>query len=44
VLNARSRRERTVYTGLRGVTPIAFHESRDRLIGPIFTLSVRGDF
>jgi hypothetical protein len=44
VLNARSRRERTVWTGLRGVTPIAFTESRDRLIGPIFTLSVRGNF
>jgi hypothetical protein len=44
LLNARSRRERTVYTGLRGVTPIAFQESRDRLIGPIFTLSVRGNF
>ncbi|WP_126176840.1 TonB-dependent receptor plug domain-containing protein [Tsuneonella rigui] len=44
VLNARSRRERTVWTGLRGVTPISFTESRDRLIGPIFTLSVRGNF
>ncbi|ANY19312.1 TonB-dependent Receptor Plug Domain protein [Tsuneonella dongtanensis] len=42
--NARQRRERTVYTGLRGATPIAFTESRDRLIGPIFSLSVRGNF
>lgn len=44
LLNARSRRERTVYTGLRGASPVAFRESRDRLIGPIFSLSVRGNF
>ena len=43
-INARSRRERTVYEGLRGETPVAFHESRDRLIGPIFAFSVRGKF
>lgn len=44
LLNARSRRERTIYTGLRGASPIASIESRDRLIGPIFSLSVRGNF
>jgi len=44
LLNARSRRYREVYTGLRGATPIAFIEDRDRLIGPIFSLSVRGNF
>jgi hypothetical protein len=44
VLNARSRRERVVYSGLRGVTPVSFTESRDRLIGPIFSLQVRGNF
>lgn len=43
-IDARSRRERTVYEGLRGESPIAFHESRDRLIGPIFKFSVRGKF
>lgn len=43
-VGARSRRERTVYEGLRGASPVAFHESRDRLIGPIFTFSVRGKF
>jgi hypothetical protein len=43
LLNARSRRERTIYTGLRGATPIASVESRNRLIGPIFSLSVRGN-
>ncbi|TCJ39803.1 TonB-dependent siderophore receptor [Parafrankia sp. BMG5.11] len=44
ILNARSRRYREVYTGLRGVTPISFIEDRDRLIGPIFSVSVRGNF
>jgi hypothetical protein len=44
LLNARSRRDRTVYSGLRGVTPISFIEDRNRLIGPIFSLSVRGNF
>jgi len=43
-INARSRRERTVYEGVRGASPILFHESRDRLIGPIFAFSVRGKF
>ncbi len=44
VLNARSRRYRTAYTGLRGQAPILFVEDRDRLIGPIFSLSLRGSF
>lgn len=44
ILNARSRRDRTVYTGLRGASPIAFVEERDRLIGPVFAFSVRGKF
>lgn len=44
VVNARSKRDRTVYTGLRGASPIAFVEERDRLIGPIFAFSVRGKF
>ena len=44
LLNARQYRERTVFTGLRGASPIAFTENRDRLIGPIFSLSVRGNF
>jgi hypothetical protein len=43
-VNARSRRDRTVYTGVRGESPIAFVEERDRLIGPIFAFSVRGKF
>lgn len=42
--NARSKRDRVVYTGLRGASPIAFVEKRDRLIGPIFAFSVKGTF
>jgi hypothetical protein len=44
ILNARSRRERIVYEGLRGATPIDFTESRNRRIGPIFTMTVSGNF
>ncbi len=44
ILNARARRERTVYSGLREASPIAFRESRNRLIGPSFLLSVKGTF
>ena len=44
IANARSKRDRTVYTGVRGESPIAFVEQRDRLIGPIFSFSVRGTF
>ncbi|GGD52441.1 TonB-dependent receptor plug domain-containing protein [Erythrobacter arachoides] len=44
ILGARSYRDRTVFEGLRDASPIAFTERRDRLIGPIFSLSVRGDF
>ncbi len=44
ITNARSRRDRTVYEGLRGASEIAFVEERDRLIGPIFAFLVRGKF
>ncbi len=44
IVNARSKRDRTVYTGVRGESPISFVEERDRLIGPIFSFSVRGKF
>lgn len=44
MVNARSKRDRTVYTGVRGQSPISFIEERDRLIGPIFAFSVRGKF
>jgi hypothetical protein len=44
LLNARSRLDRVVYKGRRNVAPVDFTETRDRLIGPIFSLSVRGTF
>lgn len=44
LINARSRRERTVFVGRRNTTGVSYHEYRDRLIGPIFEFSVRGTF
>ena len=44
IANARSKRDRTAYTGVRGESPVSFVEERDRLIGPIFSFSVRGKF
>ncbi len=44
ILGARQYRERVVYEGLRGDSPISFIEDRDRRIGPIFAFSVRGNF
>ena len=44
IFGARSFRDRIVYTGLRGASPISFIEDRDRLIGPVFAFSVRGNF
>jgi outer membrane receptor for ferrienterochelin and colicins len=44
LINARQRWDRTVYAGRRNAAPIAFVETRNRLIGPIFSLSVRGSF
>lgn len=42
--NGRQRWDRVVYTGRRASSPVAFTETRDRLIGPIFSLSVQGSF
>lgn len=44
LLGARQYRERIVYTGLRDASAVDFVELRDRRIGPIFTLTVRGNF
>jgi hypothetical protein len=44
LLGARSYRDRVVWEGLRGVTPIETIEDRDRRIGQIFSLSLRGNF
>jgi hypothetical protein len=35
---------RTVYSGFRDVAPIAFIEKHHDLVGPLFTLSVKGTF
>ena len=43
ILNGRSRLERVFYDGRR-TDPVLQRESRDRLIGPIFSFSVRGKF
>jgi outer membrane receptor for ferrienterochelin and colicins len=43
ILDARSPRDRTVYVGRR-TGEIDFIEQRDRLIGPIFSLQIRGRF
>jgi hypothetical protein len=44
LLNARSRWDRVVYSGRRNSAPIDFIENRNRLIGPIFSFSLRGTF
>jgi hypothetical protein len=43
LVGADSMWDRTVYTGRR-TGPVAFIETRDRVIGPIFTFAVRGKF
>lgn len=44
VLNGRHTFNRVVYAGFRDRSPIAFLERHDDLVGPIFTLSVKGTF
>ena len=44
LLNARHHFQRVVYTGRRTVSPIDYYQRHDQLIGPIFNLSVRGNF
>ena len=44
LLNARHRFERAVYAGRRERDPVLFVQKGDQLIGPIFNLSVRGNF
>ncbi len=44
LLGARQHWDRVVFTGDRDLSPVAFTETRDRLIGPIFTFSVKGSF
>jgi hypothetical protein len=44
VFNGRHLLDRTVWEGFRDRTPIAFVEKHNQLVGPIFTLSVKGNF
>ncbi|MDQ3074204.1 MAG: TonB-dependent receptor [Pseudomonadota bacterium] len=44
LLNARHRFERAVYAGRRERDPLLFVQRNNQLIGPIFNLSVRGNF
>jgi hypothetical protein len=44
VANARHRQERTIYEGFRNEAPIAFTQSNNQLIGPIFSFMVKGSF
>lgn len=44
VLGARSLLDRVVHEGYRDRTPVAFTEHRNRLIGPIFVIGVKGNF
>ena len=44
VLNARHRVERDIYDGRRLRDPLLYRQSHDQLIGPIFSLLVKGTF
>ena len=44
IFNARHLFKRTVFAGRRNVSPVSFVEDYDQLIGPIFSLLVRGNF
>ena len=44
LLNGRNRFDRTVWAGRRTSSAILFTEHRDRLIGPIFSVLLRGNF
>lgn len=43
IFGARNLFDRTVWTGRRNNSPVAFTESRSREIGPIFSLLLRGN-
>ena len=44
VLNGRHTADKIVYVGYRDRTPVLFFDKRDQLVGPIFTLSIKGTF
>ena len=44
VLNGRHTYDRTVYSAFRNIAPVAFYERHDDMVGPLFTLSIKGTF
>ena len=44
IFNARHRRIRTVYEDWRNTSPVAFYQTANQLIGPIFSFRVKGTF
>jgi hypothetical protein len=44
IFNARHRWTRSVYEDWRNNSPLAFYQDNNELIGPIFSLSVKGNF
>jgi hypothetical protein len=36
--------DRVVYSGFRNVSPVSFYERHHDLVGPLFTLSIKGTF
>lgn len=44
LLNARHKLDRTVYGGFRDFSPVLFRQRQNLLIGPVFSLTVKGKF
>ena len=44
MFNARHRFDRFVYDGRRNENPLLYHQVNNELIGPIFSLRVKGTF
>jgi hypothetical protein len=44
VLDGRHKEWRTVYEGYRDRTPLAFFQKQNELVGPLFNISIRGNF
>jgi hypothetical protein len=44
ILDGRHTLNRVVYEGYRDRTPVAYFDKRNELVGPIFSLSVKGTF
>ena len=44
VFNGRHLVDRTVYSGFRDRAPVLFFEKRNQLVGPLFQISIKGNF